>query len=137
MDEELSMIAGCGELHWPRSNAGVSLGRAEGGGEGGRAPAQRAPLDDVVREELGAWARGRSELTGFCISGHFAGGFERLEQAGWHRATIFRKVHQFRAIFREYSDTYRFGWIRLDLRRGWTEQVRQALVSVGGRPDHR
>jgi hypothetical protein len=92
-------------------------------------------LDDDVREELGAWAKERSELIGFWISWHFAGGFERLEQAGWHRATIFRKVHRFRAVFGEHPDTYKFGWIRLDLRRGWTDQVRQALVPVGGLPD--
>jgi len=80
-------------------------------------------LDDDVREKISTSAKERSELMGFWIAWHLAGGFERLEAGGWHRATIFRKLHRFRTVFGQHPDEYRFSWIKLDLRRAWAEQI--------------
>jgi hypothetical protein len=56
-------------------------------------------LHPEIVEDLAAEARERSELIGFWVAWHLAGGFHNLEQGGWHRATIYRKVHRFRAAF--------------------------------------
>jgi hypothetical protein len=70
-----------------------------------------------------AWVKELSELTGFWVTWHAAGGFERLEASGWHRATIFRKVKRFREAFGAHPDEYCFDWIGLDLERLWQQQV--------------
>jgi hypothetical protein len=92
-------------------------------------PLEELPED--VREELAEWARERSELLGFWVAWHLAGGFERLEDGGWHRATIFRKVHRFREVLGEHPDSYKCPWIKLDLRRAWTDKVLRSLIRPG------
>jgi len=84
-------------------------------------------LDDDVREALAAWATERSELIGFWVSWHMAGGFLQLESGGWHRATIFRKVRRFRTVFGQHPDDYVFPGIKLNLRHAWTAEVRRHL----------
>lgn len=80
---------------------------------------------------LAEWANDRmkefSELVGFWISWHVAGGFEELESAGWHRATIYRKIRRFRAVFDAHPDEYEFPWIKLDLDRKWSTDLRSRL----------
>ena len=49
-------------------------------------------LPDFVRDDIAADAMEQSELIGFWVAWHLAGGFTALEEGGWHRATIFRKV---------------------------------------------
>lgn len=66
----------------------------------------------------------RSELIGFWLMWHAAGGFKRLEQWGWHRSTIHRKIRRFRDAYGGiHPDEYRFNWIDVDLDRLWTDSA--------------
>src|SRR3990172_1209857 len=49
-------------------------------------------VDDAVKRLAGRWT---ADLMGFWMSWHLHGGFEGLERAGWHRATIYRKLKRF------------------------------------------
>ena len=84
-------------------------------------------LDPEVRDDIAAEAIERSELIGFWVAWHLAGGFANLERGGWHRATIFRKVRRFRTVFGNHPDEHTFPWIDLDLRAAWTERLTQRL----------
>ena len=68
-----------------------------------------------------------AELIGFWVAWHKAGGFAGLEAGGWHRATIYRKVRRFRSRFGTHPDEYRFEWIKLDLRRAWSDDLEDFL----------
>jgi len=66
----------------------------------------------------------RSELIGFWVMWHLAGGFRRLEQWGWHRSTIHRKIRRFRDAYGGiHPDEYRFKWIDLNLPQTWAESA--------------
>jgi hypothetical protein len=81
-------------------------------------------LEPDARDEIAALVRLESELLGFWLAWQRAGGFAALEAAGWHRATIFRKVRAFRDHFLIHPDDYRPSWIRLNLPKVWTEDIR-------------
>jgi|GEM_PF-904478 len=68
-----------------------------------------------------------SELTGFWLSWHMFGGFERLIEGGWNRATVFRKMRRFRAIFGSHPDEYKFPWIHLELEDAWRASLDEML----------
>lgn len=84
--------------------------------------------DSPLGPPLLKWVIDESELVGFWIAWHGAGGFEGLEAAGWHRATIFRKIRTFRSYFGEHPDTHRFPWLDLDLERFWTADLEDRLA---------
>ena len=84
-------------------------------------------LDPAVAADIAATVVEDSELIGFWVAWHQVGGFAGLERGGWHRATIFRKVRRFRHRFGAHPDVHRFPWIRLDLRRAWSDDLRQRL----------
>jgi hypothetical protein len=98
-------------------------------------PSGRATIEaftELVRDDIAADAREESELIGFWVAWHLAGGFANLERSGWHRATVFRKVKAFRNRFGAHPDDYRFSWIRLDLHKAWQEQVEYRLATARG-----
>ncbi|MGE0881259.1 MAG: hypothetical protein AB7L13_12420 [Acidimicrobiia bacterium] len=64
-----------------------------------------------------------SELIGFWVMWHVSGGFDRLEQAGWHRATIYRKVARFKDFFGVHPDDYEFGWLHVDAEQVWRDMA--------------
>ncbi|MGH8995955.1 MAG: hypothetical protein ACRDYB_08010 [Acidimicrobiales bacterium] len=78
---------------------------------------------EFVRDDIAADAMEESELIGFWVAWHLAGGFVALESGGWHRATIFRKVRRFRARYGVHPDEYSFPWITLDLEKAWAAKV--------------
>jgi hypothetical protein len=80
-------------------------------------------LDEDIRFDIAEWAHQRAELMGFWLAWHLAGGFRQLELGGWHRATIFRKIRQFRDEFGAHPDEATFDWITLDLRKIWRVEV--------------
>jgi hypothetical protein len=84
-------------------------------------------LNEEIREEMAADALERSELIGFWVAWHLAGGFDNLERGGWHRATIFRKVRRFRAAFGSHPDEYVFPWIDLDLTAAWAAEITRRI----------
>jgi hypothetical protein len=89
-----------------------------------------------IREQVTSTAVEDAELIGFWVAWHKAGGFGGLEAGGWHRATVYRKIRRFRARFGAHPDEHRFEWIKLDLRRAWSEELEDALItSVNPDPD--
>ena len=90
-------------------------------------------LPSDVRDDIASDALERSELIGFWVAWHLAGGFANLERGGWHRATIYRKVHRFRAAFGAHPDEYVFPWIELDLKSAWAEEIERRVASYRSR----
>lgn len=93
------------------------------------------PEDDLdmpseVVHELAVEALEEAELLGFYIAWHRAGGFANLQRAGWHRATIHRKIRRFRARFGQHPDELFFPWLRLDLDKIWKERIVDQLHPV-------
>ena len=84
-------------------------------------------LPEDVRDEIAGAVIEESELLGFWLAWWRAGGFARLERAGWNRATIFRKLRQFRSTFGVHPDDYKPDWIKLNLDRVWTAALRRRL----------
>jgi hypothetical protein len=81
-----------------------------------------------VRDDIAADAMEQSELIGFWVAWHMAGGFAALEEGGWHRATIFRKVRRFRARYGAHPDEYSFPWIRIDLEGAWAAGIERRIA---------
>jgi hypothetical protein len=65
-----------------------------------------------------------SEMMGFWMSWHLYGGFEGLEKAGWHRATIYRKLKRFRMVFHKHPDEYKVVGVTLDPKEFWEHYLR-------------
>jgi hypothetical protein len=74
------------------------------------------------------WAKETSELVGFWVAWHVAGGFEALERAGWNRATIFRKIRRFRAVFGAHPDEHQFSFLELQPHRYWNHLIAAELL---------
>ncbi len=83
---------------------------------------------DFVRDDIAADAMEQSELIGFWVAWHLAGGFTALEEGGWHRATIFRKVRRFRTRYGAHPDEYSFPWITLDLEGAWAAAIERRIT---------
>ena len=71
-------------------------------------------ISERSRKELAAGMREFSENVGFWVAWHATGGFDRLEDHGWNRATIYRKVKRFKESFGEHPDDYEFDWLTID-----------------------
>jgi len=87
-------------------------------------------LDSEIRDDITEEALEESELIGFWVAWHLAGGFAALERGGWHRATVFRKVRRFRAVIGVYPDECSFPWIQLDLEAAWSDQLSRRLQAA-------
>ncbi len=87
-------------------------------------------LSDEHRKAVANNAKETSELIGFWVTWHLAGGFDRLELWGWHRATIYRKIKRFRERFGAHPDDYAFDWIDLDLPKTWSDRLRTRTVKT-------
>lgn len=84
-------------------------------------------LSAEQHREIARGAKESSELIGFWVMWHLAGGFDQLEGAGWHRATIFRKIKRFRDEFGQHPDAYDFPYLTIDFNRVWTDDFLKAL----------
>jgi len=80
-------------------------------------------IPEFLKGQIAAAVVEQADLIGFWVAWHRAGGFAQLEAGGWHRATIFRKVRRFRARYGAHPDEYRFGWIKLDLKAAWSQEL--------------
>ena len=78
-------------------------------------------FDEAVRRLAFSWTE---ELLGFWMAWHLYGGFEGLEKAGWHRATIFRKLKKFRSVFKVHPDEYRVVGVTLDRQAFWDHYLK-------------
>ncbi|MBO0732407.1 MAG: hypothetical protein J2P57_24305 [Acidimicrobiaceae bacterium] len=93
-------------------------------------PPKRYYVDDdelpaEILDKFSEQAREESEAIGFWVAWHLAGGFSRLEAAGWHRATIYRKLHRFRARYGAHPDEFVFPHIKLNYAGYWEDQIRR------------
>jgi hypothetical protein len=91
-------------------------------------------IPEFLRDQIAEAVVEEAELIGFWVAWHRAGGFVHLENGGWHRATIFRKIRRFRARYGAHPDEYRFDWIKLDLKAAWNNELDSHLHSRPG-PD--
>jgi hypothetical protein len=89
---------------------------------------------DDVAQDIAEQVVEDSDLIGFWIAWHQAGGFANLQAGGWHRATIFRRLRRFRARYDAHPDDYRFDWITLDLPRAWGDNLRRRLAPGSDEP---
>src|SRR5580658_7589866 len=80
-------------------------------------------IPEFLRHQMTEAMVEEAELIGFWVAWHRAGGFAHLEEGGWHRATIFRKIRRFRARYGAHPDEYRFDWITLDPERAWKNEL--------------
>ncbi len=87
----------------------------------------RDDIPDEAIEEMGRRSLEESELLGFWIAWQVAGGFANLQEAGWHRATIHRKIRRFRARYDQHPDEFTPGWLTLDLEKVWQQKIVEAL----------
>lgn len=90
------------------------------------------PEDDIdvpaeVVAELGSDVLEEADLLGFYLAWHLAGGFANLQRAGWHRATIHRKIRRFRSRFGQHPDELFFSWMRLDLDKVWRQRLNDRM----------
>lgn len=82
---------------------------------------------DHMRKRWQSEVKERSDLIGFWVSWHLAGGFSALEEGGWNRATLFRKVKRFRTVFGAHPDEYTFDYLSLDPPKAWWADLRGEL----------
>jgi hypothetical protein len=79
----------------------------------------RDRLAEADRDAMAERAIRESELIGFWLAWHRAGGFTQLERGGWDRSTIFRRIRRFRSYFGVHPDDARFPWLNVDWPRVW------------------
>ena len=79
--------------------------------------------DELVRDDIAEDAREQADLIGFWVAWHMSGGFAALEDSGWHRATLFRKIRRFRTRYGAHPDEYVFPFIRLDCEKAWAANI--------------
>lgn len=65
----------------------------------------------------------QAELIGFWVAWHMGGGFSALEEGGWHRATLFRKIRRFRTRYGAHPNEYVFPFIRFDCEKAWAANI--------------
>ncbi len=90
-------------------------------------PGDHEPVPAEAVAELARRVVEESDLLGFYIAWHLAGGFANLQKAGWHRATIHRKISRFRNRYGRHPDEFRLPWLRLDLQKAWKQQLVDAM----------
>jgi hypothetical protein len=79
--------------------------------------------DEFVRDDIAADAIEQAELIGFWVAWHMGGVFSALEEGGWHRATLFRKIRRFRTRYGAHPDEYVFPFIPLDCEKAWAANI--------------
>ena len=110
-------------------NVAEAVGELEYGGYYEAAFYEDPESGDITCDQ-GISAVDEAGLVGFWIAWHRGGGFAALEASGWNRATIYRKVKNFRDHFGTHPDTYSFDWIKLDLKKLWTAQLMKPVNIV-------
>jgi len=65
------------------------------------------------------------DLLGFWMLWHLYGGFEGLQEFGFHRATIYRKISRFRQAFGAHPDEFEFPGVNIDAEAYWAGSKRK------------
>lgn len=87
-------------------------------------------IDQETRKGIATAMREFSENVGFWVAWHSTGGFDRLEDHGWSRATIYRKIKRFRESFGEHPDDYQFDWLTIDRNNAWDAAIAHVFPSA-------
>jgi hypothetical protein len=82
-------------------------------------------LEPLAREQV-------ADLIGFWVLWHLYGGFDNLQEYGFHPSTIYRKVKRFRQIWGKHPDEFQFPGIVIDRDAYWGSELRKV-----GRPPKR
>jgi len=115
------------DLRQQRSPSSEGQGRARSAWEAYAEAANRHRpgwVDRAVKRLAANWT---ADLMGFWMSWHLYGGFEGLEKAGWHRATIYRKLKRFRTVFNMHPDEYKVVGVSLDRQAFWEYYLKAKL----------
>lgn len=89
--------------------------------------------DDAEVKKLYRDTKERSELIGFWVCWHLIGGFDRMEESGWNRATLFRKIKRFRDTYGKHPDEYEFSWLKIDFDSVWNDMLDDQLNFFSGK----
>lgn len=80
-------------------------------------------IEPAVKKVARDWV---GDLVGFWVLWHLYGGFEGLEDFGYSRATIYRKIKRFRRLFGKHPDEWTMEGIVVDPEAYWAaERKRQ------------
>ena len=66
-----------------------------------------------------------ADLIGFWTIWHLHGGFQGMEDFGYSRATIYRKIKRFRRVFGQHPDEFTLVGVTLDPEAYWAEVERK------------
>ena len=73
-------------------------------------------MDRMIRDLALRWTE---QLVGFWVSWHLYGGFEGLKRAGWSERTIYRRLKEFRKVFKTHPDAFSHPGVSLDPEAFW------------------
>lgn len=93
-----------------------------------------SPHEEYYQDRAAKDAKEHAELIGFWVAWHAAGGFDLLEERGWTRATIYRRIKNFKERFGAHPDDFEFGWISLDVEQAWDDEV-ESMIAPHTNPD--
>lgn len=88
---------------------------------------QRSPIDEHFSSIAAKDSKEFAELVGFWVQWHRLGGFDLMEEHGWNRATIYRRIKKFRERFGAHPDDFEFSWIKVDVETAWNEDVDEVI----------
>jgi hypothetical protein len=90
------------------------------------APAMKPAIDPIARQAV-------EDMIGFWVMWHLYGGFEGLEEFGFHKATIWRKIKRFRTATGFHPDVFTMPGISINPEAYWAS----ADKKVGPSPKKR
>jgi len=78
-------------------------------------------VDASIRDVSFRWTE---QMLGFWVAWHLYGGFEGLKRAGWSERTIYRRLKEFRIVFKTHPDTFRHPGVTLDPEGFWEHYLK-------------
>ena len=92
-------------------------------------------LDPAARKIAGKLT---SDAVGFWLMWHLEGGFEGLQRVGMSRSGIYRRIGNFRRIFKAHPDEFEFPGVSIDLEKYLHADLGdgKGLAVIGPRKSH-
>ena len=113
------------DLRKQRSESAEGKGRARRAWEAYEAAFHRNTPDWVNQAIFDGASRWTEQMVGFWVAWHLYGGFEGLKRAGWSERTIYRRLKEFRLVFKTHPDTFSHPGVKLDPEAFWDWSRRQ------------
>jgi hypothetical protein len=73
-------------------------------------------VEPLIRSVSYRWTE---QMLGFWVAWHLYGGFEGLKRAGWSERTIYRRLKEFRLVFKTHPDSFSHPGVKLDPEAFW------------------